>query len=428
MWALPDVGPGPGATATDPATQEPAVAMGEAIRLTLHEQLAADERVLVFGEDVADAREAVLAEVEGKGGVFGTTAGLQRDFGQSPLLQHPARGGQHHRPGRGAGAAGPAPGPEIQFFDYIWPAMTQIKSEAATMRWRSNGAFTCPMVVRVPIGGYLTGGAIWHSQSGESDLRPRARPAHRLPVARPDAAGLLRAAFRAEDPVLFCEHKHLLRQPYTTDPFPDAGFVIPFGQGDVRRQGDDLTIVTWGATVEKSLQAAARAASHLGVETEVIDLRTIAPWDHELVADSLSATHRLLVVHEDILTAGFGAEVAAWAGEHCFGDLDAPVARVGCARHPRGLRAHARAGDPAAGRRHLRRHRRRLLLLTSAPTEARSARPRPGRGARRWTPPAGARCRRPTWPGATPRTSTRRAPTATGARRRGGPRRSGGRW
>jgi len=185
------------------------------------------------------------------------------------------------------------------------------------------------MVVRVAIGGYLTGGAIWHSQSGESIFAHVPGLLIAFPSRTRDAVGLLRAAFQADDPVLFCEHKHLLRQPYTADPFPDAGFVIPFGQGDVRRQGDDLTLVTWGATVEKSLQAAARAASHLGVETEVIDLRTIAPWDRELVADSLSATHRLLVVHEDNLTAGFGAEVAAWAGEHCFGDLDAPIARVG---------------------------------------------------------------------------------------------------
>jgi len=329
VWALPEVGPGPGATAADPAGDQPAVAMGEAIRLTLHEQLATDPRVLVFGEDVADAPPDVLAEVEGKGGVFGITAGLQRTFGPERCFNTPlAEAGII---GRGVGLAlrGLRPCPEIQFFDYIWPAMQQLKSEAATVRWRSNGAFTCPMVVRVAIGGYLTGGAIWHSQSGESIFAHVPGLLIAFPSRTRDAVGLLRAAFQADDPVLFCEHKHLLRQPYTADPFPDAGFVIPFGQGDVRRQGDDLTLVTWGATVEKSLQAAARAASHLGVETEVIDLRTIAPWDRELVADSLSATHRLLVVHEDNLTAGFGAEVAAWAGEHCFGDLDAPIARVG---------------------------------------------------------------------------------------------------
>jgi len=205
--------------------------------------------------------------------------------------------------------------------------MTQIKTEAATIRWRANGAFTCPMVMRVPIGGYLTGGAIWHSQCGESIFAHVPGLSVMFPSRARDAAGLLRYAFQCEDPVLFLEHKHLLRQPYTVDPFPPADYVIPFGVGDVRRPGDDLTIVSWGATVEKSLQAAARAAED-GYEVEVVDLRTISPWDRELVAESVARTHRLLVVHEDVLTAGFGAEVAAWAAEHCFTELDAPVRRV----------------------------------------------------------------------------------------------------
>jgi 2-oxoisovalerate dehydrogenase E1 component len=323
VYALPAMPP-------PPATYEGGadVAMGEAIRLTLHEVMAADERIRVFGEDVADAREAVLANVEGKGGVFGTTAGLQRAFGQGRCFNTPLSEANIIGRAVGQGLRGLRPAPEIQFFDYIWPAMTQIKTEAATIRWRSNGSFTCPMVARVPIGGYLTGGAIWHSQSGESIFAHVPGLLIAFPSRARDAAGLLRYAFRCEDPVLFLEHKHLLRQPYTVDAFPPDDYVIPFGVGDVRRPGDDCTIVSWGATVEKSLQAARRAADEEGFEVEVIDLRTISPWDHDIVAESVARTHRLIVVHEDVMTAGFGAEVAAWAAEHCFTELDAPVRRV----------------------------------------------------------------------------------------------------
>ena len=323
VYVLPDVG-----DEGDPGTDGDEVTLGEAIGRTLHEQMEADERIRVFGEDVADAREQVLANVEGKGGVFGTTHGLQRAFGLARCYNTPLA--EANIIGRAVGQAlrGLRPAPEIQFFDYIWPAMQQIKSEAATIRWRSNGTFTCPTVIRVPIGGYLTGGSIWHSQCGESIFAHIPGLLIAFPSRAVDAAGLLRTAFAANDPVLFLEHKHLLRQRYTAGPFPEPGYRIPFGRAAIRRPGDDLTIVSWGATVEKSLQAAAQLAEQHGVECEVIDLRTITPWDHDAVAASVAVTHRLLVVHEDVLTAGFGAEIAAWSAEHLFTELDAPVRRV----------------------------------------------------------------------------------------------------
>ncbi len=303
------------------------VALGEAIRRTLAEVMELDERVRVFGEDVADAREAVLANVEGKGGVFGTTAGLQRRFGLARCYNTPLA--EANIVGRAVGQAlrGLRPVGEIQFFDYIWPAMQQIRSEAATIRWRSNGEFTCPMVLRVPIGGYLTGGAIWHSQCGESIFAHIPGLVVLMPSRAADAAGLLRSALDCEDPVLYLEHKHLLRQPYTRTPMPGPGFRVPIGKGRVVVPGDDLTVVTWGATVEKSRQAAAALAGD-GASVGVVDLRSIRPWDTELVAETVARTGKVMVVHEDTLTGGFGGEVAAWVAEHCFSELDAPVRRV----------------------------------------------------------------------------------------------------
>ncbi len=320
LWRVPQLPEPP-----EPGGEGEVVTFSEAIRRTLHEVMGNDERVRVFGEDVADSPDD---ELEGLGGVFGLTHGLQRAFGDDRCYNAPLA--EANIVGRGIGQAirGLHPAVEVQFFDYIWTAMQQIRTEAATTRWRSNGAFCVPLVLRVAIGGYLRGGAIWHSQSGESIFTHIPGLIVMFPSRARDAAGLLRAAFRCEDPVLFLEHKHLFRQRYAADPYPGPDYVLPLGRAATVRIGHDLSIVTWGATVRRSLLAADQLAAE-GIEPEVIDLRTLAPWDQEAVAASVRHTSRCLVVHEDVLTSGFGAEIAAFVAAECFGDLDAPVGRVG---------------------------------------------------------------------------------------------------
>ena len=302
----------------EPQHAGPNIVLVDAINHALTEEMERNPRMVIYGEDVAGK----------KGGVFTATKGLTAKFGEKRVFNSPLAEASIVGTAFGLSVRGDfKPNIEIQFGDYIWPAFMQIRDEVAMLRFRSYNQWSCPMVIRVAVGGYIHGG-LYHSQSIDGFFThiPGLRVV--FPSNAADAKGLMKTACREDDPVLFLEHKGLYRQSFASSPEPDANYVIPFGLAKTRKPGDDVTVITWGMMVQRSLEAAAKVEAARGVTIEVIDLRTLNPLDKDSILESVHRTGKVLIVHEDTLTGGFGAEIAALIATEAFDRLDAPVLRV----------------------------------------------------------------------------------------------------